>query len=217
MKSTGLKSKQCWYCWYRGCWKIKPSVGDARQELGQSEGSARFTPIKRSSHPSKALQCFSPLRNPTHFSSTCFSHCPHFSTSQRRKRGLSIRGDHHPPTWSWEPLFVREPSQYIPNRPRPLWIGPFCNLEKIGPANKSIVEGGVSALYAVSQFGVRSFLGFHLTLFHHRRAGRFCGCTSCAEVSYVRTISRNYKGITGDIKHIMFQKVPTQNMTSKKF
>ena len=77
-----------------------------------------------------------------------------------------------PLTLSWEPLFVREPSQYIPNRPQPLWIGPFCNLEKIGPAHKSIVEGGVSALYAVSQFGVRSFFRFLFNTFSPQAGGQ---------------------------------------------
>ena len=59
---------------------------------------------------------------------------------------------------------MRESSHYIPNRPKPLWIGPFRNLEKIAHKLEGIHPegGGVSVLYAVSHSGVRSFFGFYL-------------------------------------------------------
>ena len=66
----------------------------------------------------------------------------------------------------WEILFVKERSHRIPNRPRPLWIGPFGNLEKIAHKLEGIRPEGRSVSSVCSQSLLcRFFTG-----------GRFCRC-----------------------------------------
>ena len=49
----------------------------------------------------------------------------------------------------WEILFVKERSHRIPNRPRPLWIGPFGNLEKIAHKLEGIHPEGAECQFCM--------------------------------------------------------------------
>ena len=72
----------------------------------------------------------------------------------------------------WEILFVKERSHRIPNRPRPLWIGPFGNLEKIAHKLEGIHPEGRSVSSVCSQsLRCQKFFRFLFKIFAPRAVG----------------------------------------------
>ena len=81
----------------------------------------------------------------------------------------------------WEILFVKERSHRIPNRPRPLWIGPFGNLEKIAHKLEGIHPEGAECQFCmqsvtlVSIFYRRQVLQVQAFQFSNTRASNVMG------------------------------------------
>ena len=70
----------------------KSSIGDARQELGQSEGSARFTPIKKIFTPIKSFaMLFSIAQSHAFFIHLLFTLSTFFNFSEKKERFVNQR------------------------------------------------------------------------------------------------------------------------------